>query len=160
MAHLCSECSVKGLHGGRKRVKTPSSVRRTRQITAVTTCPPSSLLQGRVIKRQVQPQDNPSGQPHVTHRCSHRCTGCYIATLWCLVLIPSLPFLSCSPAVGSYGRRNLKRSPFKALSRSVYSRTCYAYCQGLLPWLFVPFRFIHLHFFPKPLPVFFCVGCG
>ena len=24
----------------------------------------------------------------------------------------------------------LKRSPFKAWSRSVYSHTCYAYCQG------------------------------
>ena len=30
----------------------------------------------------------------------------------------------------------LKRSPFKASSRSVYSRTCYAYCQGFLPCLF------------------------
>ena len=27
----------------------------------------------------------------------------------------------------------LKRSPFKAWSRSVYSHTCYAYCQGFLP---------------------------
>ena len=41
----------------------------------------------------------------------------------------------------------LKRSPFKAWSRSVYSHTCYAYCQGFLPCLFLPFRSIHLHFF-------------
>ena len=41
----------------------------------------------------------------------------------------------------------LKRSPFKAWSRSVYSHTCYAYCQGFLPSLFLPFRSIHLHFF-------------
>ena len=27
----------------------------------------------------------------------------------------------------------LKRSPFKTWSRSVYNRTCYAYCQGFLP---------------------------
>ncbi len=41
----------------------------------------------------------------------------------------------------------LKRSPFQAWSRSVYSHTCYAYCQGFLPCLFLPFRSIHLHFF-------------
>ena len=41
----------------------------------------------------------------------------------------------------------LKRSPFKAWSRSVYNHTCYAYCQGFLPCLFLPFRSIHLHFF-------------
>ena len=29
----------------------------------------------------------------------------------------------------------LKRSPFKAWSRSVYSHTCYAYCQEFLPLL-------------------------
>ena len=27
----------------------------------------------------------------------------------------------------------LKGSPFKASSESVYSHTCYAYCQGFLP---------------------------
>ena len=41
----------------------------------------------------------------------------------------------------------LKRSPFKVWSRSVYSNTCYAYCQEFLPRLFLPFRSIHLHFF-------------
>ena len=41
----------------------------------------------------------------------------------------------------------LKRSPFKAWSRSVYSHTCYAYCQGFLSCLFLHFRSIHLHFF-------------
>ena len=41
----------------------------------------------------------------------------------------------------------LKRSPFKAWRRSVYSKTCYAYCQGFFPCLFLPFRSIHLHFF-------------
>ena len=40
----------------------------------------------------------------------------------------------------------LKRSPFIAWSRSVYSHTCYAYCQGFLPCLFLPFQSIHLHF--------------
>ena len=37
--------------------------------------------------------------------------------------------------------------PFKVWSRSVYSHTCYAYCQEFLPRLFLPFRAIHLHFF-------------
>ena len=41
----------------------------------------------------------------------------------------------------------IKRSPFKVWSRSVYSHTCYAYCQEFLPRLFLPFRSIHLHFF-------------
>ena len=41
----------------------------------------------------------------------------------------------------------LKGSPFKAWSRSVYSHTCYAYCQGFLAHLFLPFLSIHLHFF-------------
>ena len=50
----------------------------------------------------------------------------------------------------------LKRSPFIAWSRSVYSHTCYAYCQGVLPCLFLPFQSIHLHFF-KILSQFFPV---
>ena len=41
----------------------------------------------------------------------------------------------------------LKRSPFKAWSKAVYSHTCYAYCQGFLSCLFLHFRSIHLHFF-------------
>ena len=41
----------------------------------------------------------------------------------------------------------LKRSPFKAWSRSVYNLPCYAYCQGFLPCYFLPFWSIHLHFF-------------
>ena len=41
----------------------------------------------------------------------------------------------------------LKRSPFKAWSRSVYSHTCYTYCQWFPPRLFLPIWSIHLHFF-------------
>ena len=54
----------------------------------------------------------------------------------------------------------LKRSPFKAWSRSVYSHTCYAYCQGFFPCLFLPFRSVHLHFFSKTSPDFSCIGLG
>ena len=52
-----------------------------------------------------------------------------------------------------------KRSPFQAWSRSVYSHTCYTYCRGVLPCLFLPFRSMHLHFF-QTLSRFFrsCVG--
>ena len=49
--------------------------------------------------------------------------------------------------VPSSENTELKRSAFKAWSRSVYSHTCYAYCQGFLPCLFLPLRSIHLHFF-------------
>ena len=41
----------------------------------------------------------------------------------------------------------LKRSPFNAWSRSVYSHICYAYYQGFLPCLFLPFQSTHPHFF-------------
>ena len=48
---------------------------------------------------------------------------------------------------------NVKRSPFKAWSRSIYSQTCYAYCQGFLPCLFLPSRSTRLHFF-QTSPIF------
>ena len=50
----------------------------------------------------------------------------------------------------------LKRSPFKAWSRSVYSHTCYTYCQGFLPCLFLPFWSIHLHFFQNLSRLLLC----
>ena len=53
----------------------------------------------------------------------------------------------------------LKRFPFKAWSKSVYSHTCYAYCQG--SFLLISTLPVHSSaFFPKPLPIFPCVGCG
>ena len=53
----------------------------------------------------------------------------------------------------------LKRSPFIAWSRSVYSHTCYAYCQGVLPCLFLPFQSIHLHFFQNLSQFFTALAC-
>ena len=50
----------------------------------------------------------------------------------------------------------LKRYPFKAWSRSVYSHTCYAYWQGFLPCLLLPFRSIHLHFLRNPSRFLLC----
>ena len=37
----------------------------------------------------------------------------------------------------------LKRSPFKAWSRLVYSHTCYAYCQGFLSFLLISTLPVH-----------------
>ena len=53
-------------------------------------------------------------------------------------------------------KTELKRSTFRAWSRSVYCHTSYAYCQGFLPYLFLPFRSIHVHFFQN-LSRFFLV---
>ena len=58
--------------------------------------------------------------------------------------------------VPSFENTELKRSPFQAWSRSVYSHTCYAYCQEFLPCLFLPFPSIHLHFFQNLSRFFLC----
>ena len=50
----------------------------------------------------------------------------------------------------------LKRSPFKAWSRSVYSHTCYAFCQGFLLCLFVPFGSFTCIFSKTSPDVFLC----
>ena len=49
--------------------------------------------------------------------------------------------------VPSSENTELERSPFKAWSRLVCSHTRHTYCQGFLPYLLLPFRSIHLHFF-------------
>ena len=49
----------------------------------------------------------------------------------------------------------LKRSPFKAWNRSVYSRTCYAYCQEILPGFILHFQHFHLQFFSENFSRFF-----
>ena len=59
--------------------------------------------------------------------------------------------------VSSGENTDLKRTPFKAWSRSVYSRTCYACCQGFLPCKFLPFRPIYLQF--KKKKFFLCSAC-
>ena len=64
-----------------------------------------------------------------------------------LTLHPQWGAADAEIKVPSGENTELKRSPFQAWSRSVYSHTCYAYCQRFLPCLFLPFRSIHLHFF-------------
>ena len=80
------------------------------------------------------------------------------------------PLLSSSPPpqwgaadaeikVPSGENTELKRSPFQAWSRSVFSHTCYAYCQGVRPRLFLPFQSIHLHFFQNLSQFFPVLAC-
>ena len=65
----------------------------------------------------------------------------------CIIRTPQWGAADAEIKVQSGENAELKRAPFKACSRSVYSHTCYTYCQGFLPYLFLPFRSIHLHFF-------------
>ena len=79
--------------------------------------------------------------------------------IWRQIPVISLPQWWAAHAeikVPSVDNTELQGSPFKAWSRSVYSHTCYAYCQGFLPSLFLPFRSIHLHFFKNLSWFFLC----
>ncbi len=58
---------------------------------------------------------------------------------WSRVPIPQWGAADAEIKVPSGENTELKRSSFQAWSRSVYSHTCYAYCQGVLPCLFLPF---------------------
>ena len=78
----------------------------------------------------------------LTHRTVH------------LALAPQWGTADAEIKVPSGENTELKRSPLKAWSRSVYSHTCFAYCQEFLPCLFLPFRSIHLHFFQNLLRFF------
>ena len=64
-----------------------------------------------------------------------------------LIATPQLGAADAEIRVSSGENTELKHSPFKGWSRSVYRHICYDYCQGFLPCLFLPFRSIHLHFF-------------
>ena len=84
-------------------------------------------------------------------------------TLFAFLAVPPLSQWGAADAeikVPSGENTELKRSPFQAWSRSVYSHTCYAYCQGFLPCLILHFRSIHLHFFQNLSRIFSCVCCG
>ena len=73
-----------------------------------------------------------------------------------LTILPQWGASDTEIKVPSDENTELKCSLFTAWNMSVYSHTCYAYCQGFPPRLFLPFRSIHLHFFPNP-PDFFPV---
>ena len=78
----------------------------------------------------------------------------YCSASKCPLSTPQRGAADAEIKVPSVENTELKGSPFKAWSRSAYSHTCYAYCWGFLPCLFLPFQSIHLHFLPKPLPIF------
>ena len=52
-------------------------------------------------------------------------------------VLPHSGELRMQKLVLSSENTELKRSPFTAWSRSVYSHTCYAYCQGVLSFLLI-----------------------
>ena len=83
-------------------------------------------------------------------KCSPGVTHLNTKHLTCVHPSSFLPHWGAADAeikVSSGEDTELKRSPFKAWSRSVYSHTCYAFCQGFLSCLFLHFGSIHLHFF-------------
>ena len=89
------------------------------------------------------------------------CTLCLLVVVWwnqqAHPFIPQWGAADAEIKVPSGENTELKRSPFKVWSRSVYSHTCYAYCQGFLPCLFLPFGSIHLHFFLNLSRFFLCL---
>ena len=90
-------------------------------------------------------------------RSDHNVVLCFWWNARCFKVRQLAPQYGATDAeikVPSGENTELKRSPFKAWSRSVYSHTSYAYCKGFLPCLFLPFRSLHLHFF-QTSPVFF-----
>ena len=59
-----------------------------------------------------------------------------ITQVQCISSTPQWGAADAEIKVPSGENTELTRSPFQAWSRSVYSHTCYAYCQGVLPCLF------------------------
>ena len=90
----------------------------------------------------------------------HHKVECVVKRLDCSVKDPQWGAADAEIKVPSCENTELKCSPFQAWSRSVYSHTCYAYCQGFLSCLFLHFRSIHLHFFQNLSRNFSCVGCS
>ena len=95
--------------------------------------------------------------PHARVCVCARARACACVCVVCVyVCIPPPPPRVCVIKVLFVENTELKGTLFKAWSRSVYSHTSYAYCQGFLPCLFLPFWSIHLHF-PKTSSDFFPV---
>ena len=82
---------------------------------------------------------------------------CYVICILFLFKNPQWAAADAEMKVPSGKNTELIHSPFQAWSRSVYSNTCYPYCQEFLSYLFLPFRSNHLHFFSKTSPnLFLC----
>ena len=107
---------------------------------------------GNVIPDTLQPI--PVTRHHAAKRCYLRCKTTKLggtSTISVATFLPRHSYYSSSSTTLFSSSNNTTC----AWSRSVNSHTCYAYCQGALPCLVLPFQSIHLHFFPKPLPNFF-----
>ena len=87
---------------------------------------------------------------HNRHHCPYRLRHLTIGVVVNIIIFlisapPPLPLPHSGELrtqklkVPSGENKELKCSPFKTWSRSVYNHTCYAYCQGFLPCLFLPF---------------------
>ena len=85
--------------------------------------------------------------------------NCYPSSPFTCILTPQWGAADAEIKVPSGENTELKRSPFIVWSRSVYSHTCYTYCQGVLPCLFLPFQSIHLHFFQNLSQFFPVLAC-
>ena len=82
------------------------------------------------------------------------CFTFYCVTRLLLSKVPQWGAADAEIKVPSGENTELKRSPFKAWNRSVYSHTCYAYCQGI-SFLLISTLPVHSPaFFPKTLPIF------
>ena len=77
----------------------------------------------------------------------------YFLPVYCWCYIISDQFTAGSPRSGKLRTQKWKSHLVRTQRlnvlplKSVYSHTCYAYCQGFLSCLFLPLRSIHLHFF-------------
>ena len=90
--------------------------------------------------------------PQVNFQCSILCQCSYTP-----VCTPRWGAADAEMKVPSGENTELEGSPFNAWSRSIYSHTCYAYCQGFLTYFYTsdPFTCIS----SKTSPDFFCVCC-
>ena len=84
----------------------------------------------------------------------------------CMCVCVRKPLILCTPPqrgaedaeikVPSSENTALKHSSRKVWNRSVYSHTCYAYCQGFHPCLFLPFPVQYPAFFQNLSRFFLC----
>ena len=76
-------------------------------------------------------------------------------TCFAMTEVPQWGAADAEIKVQSGENTELKRSPFKAWSRSVYSHTCYANCQGFLSFVLISTLPVHSPaFFSKTSPDF------
>ena len=98
---------------------------------------------------------------------SFKCTD--LASIMCYIVLHDVQWmLYAMPRSGELRTQKLKSNLVRTQSSKVfplkpgvgqyiyYSHTCLAYCQGFLPCLFLPFRYIHLHFFSNLSRFFLC----